>query len=203
MAVSTKAILKTAHPSLLFLPDDVWRLSVEQYHKMIDAEILDEDDPVELLEGILVTKMAKHPPHRIATQLTRGSLEALTVPGWYADAQEPITLTTSEPEPDVTVVRGRRRQYLDHHPGAEDIGLVVEVADSSLARDRGLKKRTYANAGIPVYWIINLAERKVEVYSEPAASDYQQRQDYDADAEVPVVLDGQEVGRLAVRDLLP
>lgn len=203
MAVSTKAILKTAHPSLLFLPDDVWRLSVEQYHKMIDAEILDEDDPVELLEGILVTKMAKHPPHRIATQLTRGSLEALTSPGWYADAQEPITLATSEPEPDVTVVRGRRRQHLDHHPGAEDIGLVVEVADSSLALDRGLKKRTYADAGIPVYWIINLAERKVEVYSEPAASDYQQRQDYDADAEVPVVLDGQEIGRLAVKDLLP
>ena len=100
-------------------------------------------------------------------------------------------------------MRGESRQYFNHHPGAEDIGLVVEIADSSLPQDRKLKKRIYAAAGIPVYWIVNLTKQRIEVYTEPSGADYQQRQDYDAEAEVPVVIEGQEVGRIAVKELLP
>ncbi|MDQ3009112.1 MAG: Uma2 family endonuclease [Acidobacteriota bacterium] len=201
MAVSTQTVPQTISPPLT--SEFIWRLSVEQYHKMIVADILTEDDPIELLEGILVTKMPKNPPHSLVTQLVRDALARLISLGWCVNAQEPITLVDSEPEPDVAVVRGERRHYAKRHPGAQETALVVEVAHTTLSRDRGLKKRVYATAGVPTYWIINLKDRRIEVYSEPSGSDYQRRQDYDADAEVPVILDGQEVGRLAVRELLP
>jgi Uma2 family endonuclease len=189
-------------------PDDlIWRLSVEQYHKMICAGILTSDDPVELLEGWLIYKMPKNPRHSVTTQLTRRALEAVVPAGWYVDTQEPITLDDSEPEPDVMVVRGEARHYLDHHPGPGELALVVEVAETTLERDRGVKKRLYARAAIAIYWIVNLRERTVEVYSEPSGSadepDYRQHQDYSLDDLVPVVIEGREVGRVVVRELLP
>ena len=73
----------------------------------------------------------------------------------------------NEPEPDLSVVRGESDDYTDHHPGPADIALVVEVADSSLSRDRGEKRDNYARAGIPVYWIVNLVGRQLEVSSNP------------------------------------
>src|SRR5262249_41008702 len=151
---ATKAAMSlTVQP--IPIPDGlIWRPSVSQYHQMIRAGILTEDDPVELLGGWLVTKMPKNPAHRTSTRLVRRALERVTPAGWYVDAQEPITLETSEPEPDGVVVRGETRQYLDRHPGPRDVALVVEIADASLDRDRGLKKRLYAEAGIPAYWIL-------------------------------------------------
>jgi len=134
-------------------------------------------------------------------------LERIIAPGWYVDSQEPLTTVDSEPEPDVTIVRGETRQYLDLHPGPQDVALVVEVADSSLQRDRSLKKRLYAVAGIPVYWIVNLLANQIEVYTEPLGPtekpDYQRQQNYSLTDVVPVVIEGQEVGRLAVQELLP
>jgi Uma2 family endonuclease len=187
--------------------DQIWRLSVDQYHKMLRIGILTDDDRVELLEGWLVTKMPKNPPHRLSTQLTREAIARLLPPEWYADDQEPITTEDSEPEPDISVVRGERRQYRDRHPAAAEIALVVEVSDTTLHRDRTSKKRIYARAGIAVYWIINLPERHIEVYTLPSGAaeepDYRQRQDYQPTDEIPFILEGHEVGRLAVRDLLP
>ena len=90
-------------------PEPIWRLSVEQYHEMIDAGILDEDDPVELLEGWLIPKMPKNPPHSFTTDLTREALAGLLPTGWYVRGQEPITTEDSEPESDVAVIRGDRR----------------------------------------------------------------------------------------------
>jgi Uma2 family endonuclease len=180
---------------------------VEQYHAMIRADIVTEDDPVELLEGWLVTKHSKTPRHSVVTQLIRETLARLLSSGWYVDSHEPLTTVDSEPEPDVMVVRGETREYLDRHPGPEDIALVVEVADSSLQRDRSLKKRLYAAAGIPVYWIVNLLANQIEVYSDPSGPaekpDYQQQQNYSLADVVPVVIEGREVGRLAVQDLMP
>lgn len=187
--------------------EPIWRFNVEQYHQMIRQGILTKDDPVELLEGWLIPKMPKNPPHRVATKLTRNILEELVPNGWYVDTQEPITLDNSEPEPDVVIVRGDTRDYLDRHPGAKDIALVVEVSDSTLERDRTLKKRIYARANIPVYWIVNLIEQQVEVYTEPVnlseEPTYQQRQDYQISETIPLVIAGSEVGRASVQNLLP
>lgn len=203
MTVSMQAIPQTVVSPLIPLPDFVWKLSVEQYHDMISAGILTDGDPVELLEGVLVTKMPKNPPHSFVTQLIRDALARLLFAGWHINSQEPITLADSEPEPDAAVVRGHRRQYTSQHAKASDVALVVEVANSSLSRDRGIKKRIYASAGIPVFWIINLAQRKIEVYSEPSGADYLQRQDYGETEEVPVVIEGKEAGRFVVSELLP
>jgi Uma2 family endonuclease len=173
---------------------------------MIRLGILSDDDPVELLEGWLVYKMPKNPPHRATTKLTRNALEAIIPEDWYVDTQEPITLIDSEPEPDVVIVRGNTRDYLDRHPGAQDIALIVEVSDTTLERDRTSKKRLYARAGIPVYWIINLPEQQIEVYTGPVTlgeDTYQRRQDYQLSDKVPVSIAGQTITLLSVRDLLP
>lgn len=117
-------------------PYPVRRFTVDEYHQMIDADILTEDDPVELLEGWLVTKMPKKPQHSAVTLSTRKRLEGLLPAGWFVDSQEPVTLDDSEPEPDIRVAEGDISDYLDRHPGPLDIALLGEVADSSLARDQ-------------------------------------------------------------------
>ena len=207
MSVSTQPNTPNFTQTLAVPTEPIWRFSVAQYHQMIRLGILTEDDPVELLEGWIIHKMPKNPPHRAATKLTRNALEEIVPEGWYVDALRTITLLDSEPEPDVVVVRGNTRDYLDRHPGSQDLALVVEIADSTLERDRSSKKRLYARAGIPVYWIVNLPEQKLEVYTEPIdlsqEPTYQQRQDYSLSDEVSVAIEGREVGRLTVQDLLP
>jgi Uma2 family endonuclease len=182
------------------------RFSVEEYHALLEGGILADDEDYELLEGFLVRKMGKKRRHSLATQWLRQHLEAL-LQGYYVDAQEPISTGDSEPEPDASIVRGKREDYLDRQPRAAETALVVEVAGQTLARDRGLKKRIYARAGIPVYWIVNLVNRQIEVYSQPSGPgdepDYHHCQIVQTDGELPVILDGREVGRLKVKDLLP
>lgn len=185
----------------------IFKLSIDQYHQMIHAGILTDDDPIELLDGWLVYKMPKNRQHIIATRHARDLIEQSIPPGWYVDSQEPITMEESEPEPDVCVIRGALDDYPDHHPRPTDIALLVEVADTTLDRDRGFKKRLYAQAGIPIYWIVNLQDLQVEIYTQPSGPgrlpDYHQRQDYVLTQSVPLVIDSQEVGRLPVQDLLP
>ena len=194
--------------SVAAIPNDlIGRLSIEQYHAIIQAGILTSDDSVELLEGWLVFKIPKNPPHRVTTRLVRTALENILPAGWYVDSQEPITLSNSEPEPDIVVVRGDTRQYLDRHPGAEDIALIIEVSDTTLQRDRTVKKRIYARAGISFYWIVNLVEEQVEVYSQPLVEveqpDYSQRLDFGRSAVIPIIIEGREIGAIAVDALLP
>jgi Uma2 family endonuclease len=183
------------------------RLSVDRYHALIRAGILTEDAKVELLEGDLVERRRKTPLHRFATSMTRHLLDEFVIEGWFVESHGAMTTLDSEPEPDVMVIRGDIRDYPGRHPSPDEVSLVVEVADATLRRDRGRKKRVYARAAVPVYWIVNLVDRQVEVYADPTGPgekpDYRQRADYAPGAAVPVVIAGQEVARLAVADLLP
>ncbi len=179
-----------------------WRLSVAQYHQMIASGILTSDDPIELLSGWLIQKMTKNPPHRIATRLVREALEALIPTDWYVETQEPITLSDSEPEPDVAIIRGNTRDYQDCHPGPDNIALIVEVADSTLDRDRTLKQTIYAQAGIATYWIVNLVDRQLEVYTKPAPKGFQSKLIF-SKGSIDVLLEGQKIGTLAIDDLFP
>lgn len=177
--------------------------TVAQYHAMRDAAILGEDDCVELLDGILVPKMTKKPPHRLVTGLVRAALERLVPEGYYVDSQEPITTADSEPEPDVLVVRGDRRDYSNRHPGPTDVPLVIEVADDSISRDKEIKRPLYARAGIAQYWIIDVNARVIETYREPQGEAYPTKASL-SEAEVLVVeLDGKTIGRISVETLLP
>ena len=182
-------------------------LSVDQYHAMIEAGILGEDEPVELLEGRLVTKMPKKPAHPLAKRRLRRYLSRLLPKGYFFDSQDPITTADSEPEPDGIVVHGDEDDFVDRHPGPAEVVLAAEVSESSLRTDRGSKKRLYARARIPVYWIINLVDRQVEVFSLPAGigkdPDYRKRQVFKPGDDVPVVIRGRTVGRIPVRNLLP
>ena len=116
-------------------------------------------------------------------------------------------IADSEPEPDVAVARGDETTYDTRHPGPGDLGLVVEVAYSSLTLDRVHLARIYARAGIVEYWIVNLIDRQVEVYTQPsgptAAPTYGHRHDYGPGDSVPLVLDGVAVGQVAVSEVLP
>lgn len=203
MSVITSLSSSVTKRSAAIPREPIWRLSVAQYHEMIRAGILTTDDQVELLEGWLVYKMPKKPQHRIATRLTQKALEAIVPAGWYVDAQEPITLPDSEPEPDVMIVKGKTQDYFDRHPNAEEVALVVEISDSTLERDRTIKKRMYAHAGVPVYWVLNLVEMTCEVYGDPAHEDYQQLDVYDLSGNLPLSIDGQSIGLISMRDLLP
>lgn len=185
----------------------LYRVSVEQYLEMIRADILRDEDRVELLEGVIVAKMTRHPSHVLATRLILDALGHIPLNGWFVAKEDPIQTRDSVPEPDCSVIRGAIRDYALRHPGLGDMALVVEVAESSLARDRGAKMRIYARAAIPVYWLINLNDRRVEVYTDPTGPadhpTYRQGWAFGPEDELPVILDGREVARIAVRDLLP
>jgi Uma2 family endonuclease len=193
--------------SLAMPPEPVCRLSVSQYHEMIATGILADDNPVELLEGWLVPKMVKNPPHSTARHHTTQALEQVLPSGWHVRSQEPITVSDSEPEPDVAVVRGDPAQYERSHPRPQDVALVVEVADASLGRDRSTKKQIYARAGIPVYWIVNLPERRVEVYTAPSGPidvpDYRRQEFFNDGSDVALTIDARGAGRIPVAALLP
>src|SRR5262245_61940767 len=98
-------------------PEPVWPLTVQQYHAMIRAGILNEDDPIELLEGHLVQKMPKNPLHSFVTEALREAAAAVLPEGFIVRSQEPVTLPTSEPELDITIARGKRIDYAKRHPG--------------------------------------------------------------------------------------
>lgn len=199
----------TMDPSINVLPQGYHfrRFTVEEYHAMARAGILTEDDAVELLEGWLVHKMTKNPPHTATTRYTRAALEKCLPPGYFVDSQEPITLSDSEPEPDVFIVRGALADYTRTHPHVQDVVLVVEVADSSLEQDRGTKKRIYARDGVAIYWIANLVDGQIEVYTQPSGPvrlpDYGSKAVYHAEDFVPVVIDENPIGLIKVADLLP
>jgi Uma2 family endonuclease len=184
----------------------VYRFSVEQYHRMIDAGVLREGEPVELLEGWIVPKWVPDPAPTVVIQLVADEMAKRLPARWTRRIRAPITTRDSEPEPDVAVVRGPARLYLQHHPRPDEISLVIEVADSSLAEDRTIKGHLYARARLGAYWIVNLPESQVEVYTEPRAGrspGYRRRRDFRPNDSVPLLVAGQDCGTIPVRDLLP
>ncbi len=194
-------------PSSGFPPFPIRKFTVAEYHQMIQAGILTEDDAVELLEGWIVPKMPRKPTHDGTIQLVHERLHPVLPPGWRIRIQSAITTGDSEPEPDLAVVRGDERSFLLRHPGPADVGAAMEVADTSLTQDRQDKGRIYARARIPLYWIVNLVDNQIEVYTYLTGPDpnpaYRRRQDYGIQDSVPLVLNAQEVARIPVRDLLP
>jgi hypothetical protein len=183
------------------------RFTVDEYHQMIQAGILGEDEPVELLEGWIVIKMPRNPEHDLALEKADIAIRDRLPAGWRIRIQSAITTDDSEPEPDIALVRGPLPSRANSHPRPGEVAMLVDVAESSLAHDRTVKARSFARAAIPIYWIVNLPERQVEVYTDPTGPGpqpaYRTRQDHAETASVPLVLDGHEVGRIPVRDLLP
>lgn len=181
------------------------RMTVERYERLCASGVYGEDEPVFLWRGRLVEKMIPGLPHVfVVSSLTK--LFSLRIPeGWCSYHEQPIVAGDySLPEPDISSIRGTFRDFLARRPAACDLALVVEVSDSSLAIDSGDALRLYASESIPAYWIVNLKAGRVEVHSGPAdAPGYRARRDFGPGDEVPVVLDGVEVGRIGVSEILP
>jgi Uma2 family endonuclease len=199
-------VISTPLPTAL-PPEPPARITVGQYHAMIDAGVFTQDEAVELLEGWLFRKMAKKATHSVSTRAMRKKLEKLLPPDWDVDSQEPITTLDSEPEPDVSVFHAGIRKNKKRNPKPKEIGLIVEVSQGTLARDRGIKQRLYARARIPVYWIVNLVDYQIEVYTDPTGPtkrpDYRHNQIYKPGDSIPIVLDGKAIATIDVSEILP
>ena len=138
----------------------------EEYYKMAEAGVFRPDEHVELIGGRIVTMSPQDSPHATALTLTAEELRTLFAAGYVVRRQLPLDLSpSSQPEPDIAVVRGNVRDYASAHPTTAL--LIVEVSESSLRFDRGEKASLYASAGIPEYWIVNLLDRRLEVYRDP------------------------------------
>jgi len=151
--------------------------------------------------------MIRRPPHNTALGLLQDELDPHVPAGAILRNQSAITLTDSEPEPDLAIVRGSRRDFARRHPGADGTRLVIEIADASLTLDRTLKLKAYAKHSIPHYWIVNLADEQVEVYTDPtglvAEPKYRNQQTYGDGESVPLILNGQPITQIPVADILP
>ena len=131
-------------------PLPVRRFTVDEYHRLIEIGVLSEDDDVELLEGWIVPKMGRTPLHDAVISWILNRVLTPRLPnGWFCRGQSAITIAGSEPEPDVSVVGGSELDYHNRHPAAAELALVIEVADSTLTRDRVFKTQIYASAGVP------------------------------------------------------
>lgn len=185
------------------------RITVEEYHRILEANALGIEPRVELLEGVIVEKMTKNPPHNLACDLVQHILSALLPRGYFLSMGTPMTIEEhqGEPEPDAWVLRGERRDYAARRRTPADAALVIEVADTSYGYARFQKALTYAASGIPTYWIVDLNHRRLEVHSDPggegAEAYYAQTRIHGEEEAVPLVLDGRPVGSLVVREILP
>ena len=188
-----------------------YRINTKVYQRIVASGAFGDKSRVFLWKGLLVEKvsdMTKGRPHVFAhTKLSR-ILSGLVPVDYFVEQDQPLDLgIDSVPEPDLKVVRGREEDYRDHDPSAREVPLVVEVADSSLSDDTGEMLREYARGGIAIYWVVNIPNQRIDVYSRPAGPAERPRfescQSFGPEDEVPVILDGREVGKIAVKDVLP
>lgn len=209
MATATLKRRPEAFPQPISLPPVrpvMHRFTVEQYHEMGRLGILKTSDRVELLEGLIVHKMTIHPPHSQAVNRLNRLFNRLLPEAWALRIQQPITLARSEPEPDVVIAVGPDERYDSRHPRAQDVVVLIEVGDDSAIEDRTIKLAIYAAANIPVYWIVNIPDRRIEVYANPRGGKkptYRTRTDYAPGQAVPVVIAGKTLGSIPVSELLP
>lgn len=144
------------------------RFTIEEYHRLAELGFLGEDDRVELIRGEIMQMAAKGTRHTTCCSNLLEQLAALVAGKAKLRCQDPILLpSNSEPEPDFAIVRKRADNYLSSHPNPSDILLIIEIADSTLKYDRETKLPLYAEAGICDYWLFNLIDNHLEVYSEP------------------------------------
>ena len=187
-----------------FPPPSMHRITVDEYERIILAGALKDPDRIELLNGYMVDKMAKSPQHGYSTRKVLDALGSLIGPGLTWRSEQPVRIPDyDEPEPDVAIVRGSTEDYAYRIPGPDEVGLLIEVSFTSLDQDRGEKRMAYARGRIPVYWIINLVHRQVEVFADPGPDGYGTSEVYPEGQSVPVVIGGQPFGEIAVNDILP
>jgi len=157
------------------LLDQRWRFTVEEYERMGQVGIFDEDDRVELLDGEIVAMSPIGPMHASTVNRVNQFLVQRLAGLATVIVQNPMRLQPrSEPQPDFILARTRRDFYAGAHPTAEDVFLVVEVADWTLRKDQMVKVPIYARQGVVEVWLVDLTGRSVTVYTDPVDGSYRQ-----------------------------
>jgi Uma2 family endonuclease len=159
------------------LPADTprFRFTVEQYHRMIETGILHEDDRIELIEGELTAMPPINPPHAGKTTRLNRLFSSLVGNTAIVSVQNPLVLgESSEPEPDLMLLRPRDDFYETTNPRPRDVLLLIEVADTSLDYDRDIKIPLYAASGIPEVWLFDLQRSRLEIHLDPGPNGYRQ-----------------------------
>ncbi len=205
-----RAMLDAAARRLKLAP-----LSVLQYEAMVASGILPEEPAVELLDGLLILKdraAAGEDPVTIGpehqwVENTLAELGPRFHPlGAFLSLQGPVRIVPrSVPEPDAAVVKGKLADYRRRHAGPEEVSCVIEVADSSLQRDRTTKLGIYAAAGVPQYLLVNLVDRQVEVHEDPDVDErvYRRRVVRTGAQIVSMAAGPKAVVKVKAKDLLP
>jgi Uma2 family endonuclease len=151
--------------------------NVDEYHRMAEVGLLTEDSRVELIEGEIVELSPIGSTHGGTVKRTSAFLNRALGDAVIVSVQDPIRLNDySEPQPDIALLKPRKDFYSKSHPTAEDVLVVIEVADTSLNYDRNVKLPLYARAGIPEAWLMVLAKDIIEVHSQPKNGKYQKVQ---------------------------
>jgi Uma2 family endonuclease len=204
--MSTLASMPTQPAGPIRIPWPLYRMTVEQYESLIATGFFAKHDDVHLINGYVVNRMAESPEHGAVCDVIRRTMEVilLAVAGWHARGQNGLKIPSqvSIPRPDLAIVRGEWRDYLNRYPESRDTALVVEVSVSSLDEDRAMAD-IYAAGGVPVYWIVNVDDGQVEVYSDPGPSGYQSHEVLAPGHVLSVMVNGVEVGEIPVADILP
>jgi Uma2 family endonuclease len=144
------------------------RWSVEEFQRAIQLGLFHEDERLELIHGDIYRNNTPDPLHSAAVSLSRDALGTLFLVNCHLRTENPLTIPgDGQPEPDILVVRGNRRDFTSRHPEPGDVLLLIEVSDSTLSEDRSVKGPLYAEAGIPEFWILNLRQRQLEVHQAP------------------------------------
>ena len=184
-----------------------YRLTVAKYEEMARHGILGPGDKVELLHGMLASKMTTHTPHTFATVMLDRLLQNLCGQRWCVRSQQPVIASDdSMPEPDVSIAHGSLFDYLVRQPTAAQTALVVEVSDLTLRLDLGVKLALYAAAKIPEYWVVDLANGKLHVHTLPRGGKkpgYRSTVALGVADAVPLTLGGEAFGSIRVGDFLP
>ena len=191
------------------VPADVDRpylFTAEQFVQMVESEVFTREDRVELWDGKVYEKMAKVRPHNIASALFIEALGGIKPSGWSLNAEESVSLNSRRVTlPDIVLIRGGPRDYSDQNPPGRDVGLLVELSYSTLKGDKGRKLEGYAKAGVLQYWIANLVHGELLVHRDPVPDEsrHATAEIYRHGDFVSLFLDGVDIGRIAVSDLLP
>jgi len=176
------------------------RWTTAEFHRMIDAGILRDGSRTFLWDGEIIEPMPEKPPHVNVENYFREILaDHFPRAAWAINQGNPVQLADGfEPQPDLTVLRSPRSAYIGRLPQPADVALLIEIASTSYFYDAGEYLAAYARAAIPLYWIVNLPARRIEVYSDPDAETgtYRTRQDYAPGMAVPL-----GVGAVAVEEV--
>lgn len=180
------------------------RFTVAEYERLAETGVLTEDDSVELLEGWIVKKMTKYPLHDSTIDLLTRAFGRLLAPGWFLRIQNVLRTDDSEPEPDVVIAIGDPLDFRRRHPTGREVALVVEVAESSIEQD-WRKCRIYARAGVVQYWIVDLNESCLEVFTQPnpEMGKYDRHARLVPPCDVLLPLSADTAHTLAVQEFLP